>query len=146
MTLEEIKDGIKEISLSHRRIKDFDYGEDFTLATGKGSKYPLTFLEIPYSANYELSNNKFKTFSFALLVLMKPSLDDVIGDHKGISEAEIIGDSIITKLQADLPELKLDSVTGLSLREFSDDNVSGFRFDITARTFRTCYNPDDFSK
>ena len=62
MTLEEIKQAIEAISLSHKRIASFDYGEDYLLATGKGTDYPLVFLEIPYNANYELANNKFKTF------------------------------------------------------------------------------------
>ena len=85
MTLEEIKNSIKEISFSSTHIKSFDYGEDFLLATGKGSDYPMSFLEIPYNVSYELDNNKYKTFQFALLILMKPANDDVQRDHRSIS-------------------------------------------------------------
>lgn len=142
MNLEQIKDKIQTISLSHKQIVDFDYGEDFLLATGKGSDYPLAFLEIPYSINYQLDNNRFKTFSFALLILMNPAVDDLQDDHSSISEAETIADSIITTIQTEFRTMGilLDTVNGISLREFSDDSVSGVRFDITIKVFRSYCN------
>lgn len=56
MNLEQIKDKIETVSLSHKQIVDFDYGETFLLATGKGSDYPLAFLELPYFIGYQLDN------------------------------------------------------------------------------------------
>jgi hypothetical protein len=143
MTLEQIKDSIKRIALEHRQINDFDYGEDFLLATGKGNDYPMAFLEIPYNVTYDLSRNKYKTVQFALLVLFPPSNDAVKEDHTCISNAEQIGDAIITRMQDEflLLGFLIDSVNGLSLREFSDDSVSGFRFEISGKIMRSfCQN------
>jgi hypothetical protein len=141
MTLEELRHTIKNISLSHKEIRDFDYGEDFLLATGKGKDYPLVFLELPYSINYE-SDNRFKTLSFALNVLMTPTDDDIKDDHENISEAEQICDAIITRFQDEVKQFGfiINNVNGISLREYSDDNVSGFRLEIQGRVFRSYCN------
>lgn len=145
MNLEEIKNGLKTICLSHKAINDFEFGEDSLVSSGKKTKYPLAYLEIPYNVNYELDNNRWKTFQFALLILLNPSNDDVVNDHKSISKGEIIGDSIITKLQNDFPQLALDSVNGVSLRQHSTANASGFRFDLTVRTPRACFDSNDLT-
>lgn len=141
MTLEELKDKIKLISLAHKSINGFDYGEDFLLARGAAT-YPMVFVEIPYNLSYQIANGRFKTFQFALLVLMPSQVDNLTTDHQGISQAETIGDAIITRLINDLKPLgvSIDNISGLSLREFSDDNVNGFRFDVTAKTFRSYCN------
>lgn len=138
MTLELLKNRIRHISISHKQITDFDYGEDFLLATGKGRDYPLVFLEIPYNLSYEIPSNRFKSLQFALLVLMKPTNDAVDEDHVLISKSETIGDAIVTRFQKEAAQIGfiIDSVNGISLREFSDDNVQGFRFEITGRFFR----------
>jgi len=138
MTLQDLKDQIQTICLQHNDVKTFDYGEDFQMATGKGVEYPLTYLEIPYSFNYELATNRFKTVQFALWVLNNPSLDDVVGDHQQISNMETIADAIITRMQDDLKPLgfRITSVNGISVRNSTDDNVSGVRLDIQGDTFR----------
>lgn len=141
MTLEDLKDKIKSISLAHKKINDFDYGEDYLLATGKGNDYPLAFLEMPYLINYE-PDNRFKTLQFSLLILMPPTNDDIINDHQNISDAEQIADAIITRFKNEAASIGfiIDTVDGTSLREFSDDNVSGFRLGITGKFFRAYCN------
>jgi hypothetical protein len=149
MTLQELKNIIERISLAHKQIVSFEYGEDFTLATGKGSKYPMVFLEIPYNINYDLPATAFKDLTFALLVL-KPSNKDqpVADDHKDISSSEVIGEVLIRRMTSELKPLGLviQQVSGLSLRRFSNDMVSGFRYDITGRLTRSnCSYNDQFS-
>lgn len=137
MNLEQLKDTIKSVCQSHKRIVGFDYGEDY-LVSVKNNNYPMSFLEIPYSVVYDSADKRFKSFQFALLILMQPNNDNVIEDHENISDAETIGDAIMSKLKDILKSQGtiVDSVNGFSLREFSDDNVSGMRYDVQVRTFR----------
>jgi hypothetical protein len=137
MTLEQLKDSIRTISLSHISISDFDYGEDALIGTTDKVK-PYIYLELPYQITYS-ANHQNKTIQFALLVLL-PSINDdnVVTDHESISNAERIGDAIITKIQEDIKEFRLTGINGVSLREFSDDNLNGFRFDVQGLMTRIC--------
>lgn len=136
MKLQDLKDSIETIAMSFDGIKDFDYGEDYLLATGKGKDYPLVFLEIPYGLDYQLKN-KQKTVQFSLLVLFNSNVDDIKGDHETISEAENIADLMITKMQNEISEFKIESANAVSVREFSDDNANGIRIDIKGLTPRS---------
>lgn len=143
MTLEELKDNVQRICLKHKTIVNFEYGEDFLLATGKGSDYPMAFLEIPYNISYDLITNKFKDYSFSLCILMQVTNDDIVTDHTLISEAETIGDAIVTRITKELKPLGflIEQVNGISLRNFSDDNVQGMRFELTGKVGRSfCAN------
>lgn len=146
MTLQELKDNIERIALKHKQIVSFEFGEDFLLATGKGSKYPMVFLEIPYNINYDLPTTAFKDFSFALLVL-KPSNKDqpIVEDHRDISASEVIGEAIIRRITTELKPFGflVQQVSGNSLRRFSNDMVSGIRYDLTGRLTRSSCNYND---
>lgn len=136
MNIQEIRKEIESISLNNG-VKTVDYGEDFLLATGKGIKYPLSFFELPLTVDYAITGKPIKEFKFALLILDRPSFDNIKTDFQTISEMEVLGDTIIGELQT-VSDLGITSVNGLSLREFSDDNVSGMRYEITVNSFRTC--------
>lgn len=131
MTLESIKDIFKTVSLQHRDIKEFYVGDSFSVAVSPKTKYPIVFLEIPYNINYD-NNRRVKTFQFALLVLLKIKQDDIVSSHKAISNAENIGDAILSKIQNDhKSEMIISNINGLSLDQFSDDYLSGVRFEMT---------------
>jgi hypothetical protein len=138
MTLEELKEGIESIALSIEGIKTFDVGEDALLATGAGTDYPMIYMEIPYNINYEIKAVPFKTVQFALLVLFKGVVDNVKEDHRLISNAEQIGDVLLKTIKKDLPEFKMDSANGVSVREFSDDSCAGVRIEVTGKILRSC--------
>ncbi|GHM98852.1 hypothetical protein WSM22_03420 [Cytophagales bacterium WSM2-2] len=146
MTLQHFKNEIEKICLSNRNIQSFDYGEDYQLATGKGKKYPLAFLELPYNIDYSFDQDNLKTVQFALLILFttKGKGDDVKGDHMLISQAESIGDNVTQIIYKTVKGFKIDSVNGLSLREFSDDNATGVRLEIKGQMKRDC-NLGDFT-
>lgn len=137
MTIEQVKDIFESTSLNHVDIKSFGFGEDSDIGVQNAKDFPNTFLEIPYNLNYDLSNYRFKTLQFAFLVLLKSKQDDVQGDHYLISASEQIAEAILTKIQTEHKELVFESVNGLSVREFSDDSVAGFRFDLTIRLNRS---------
>jgi hypothetical protein len=136
MSLEDLKDKVKCISLSHKYVESFYVGEDALIHLPIKVSYPSVFLEIPYSIPYT-ADRRFKEVNFALLVLDKGKQDDVEGDHKKISDCEQIGDAILAMLQGSLNnDVSFNNINGLSLREFSDNNLSGIRFEITARMKR----------
>jgi len=138
MTLESIKDIIENVS--NTKNLNFDYGEEFLIATGKVYKYPMCFLEIPVGLDYDMDNGKRKDYSFAVHILMKPGKDNVKEDFTAMSEAEDTGDSLFKALK---PEFKaagifIESLSGIVHRKFSSDNLSGARYDITVWGNRSC--------
>lgn len=128
MTLETLKEFIKETCLSHKDVNSFSFGNNYNISESGYDKYPHCFLELPYLINYDF-NKRMDTVQFGLNVLLYSKVDDVVEDHFAISMAKSIGDSIIYKMK-DNTELNFTNVVGLSLREFSDDNVSGMRYEI----------------
>lgn len=143
MTLEQLKDAIRTISLSHIDISDFDYGEDALVSTTDKRK-PYVFLELPYSINLLASkDNGLKSIQFAVLVLIAGTEDDVRNDHAAISRAEQIGDAIMHRIENTITGFRVNDINGISLREFSDDNLSGFRYDVSGWLSRLC-NPDNY--
>ena len=129
MTLEGLKVLIEETSLSHKDVNSFSFGNNYNIAESGYDKYPHVFLELPYLITYDFNKRK-DTVQFALNVLLYSKVDDTTEDHFAISMAKNIGDSIIYKLKEN-SELNIENVQGLSLREFSDDNVSGIRYELT---------------
>ena len=142
MTLEQIKDIFKTTSLAHVDIKEFNYGETFDLPNGGNNEYPFAFLELPYLQTYD--KNKTKSINFALNILIKTDPDNREQDHQAISDADVICDAIISRIQNENKELFFESITALSLREFSDDDVAGQRFEFLIKTGRSYCNPDSY--
>lgn len=138
MTLEEVKDIFEQTSLRHVDIKSFGFGEDSDIGVANATEFPSTFLEIPYNINY--NDYRSKSIQFSFLVLLKGEQDDVKGDHYLISAAEQIGEAILTKVSTERKNLIFESINGLSVREFSDDSVAGFRYDFTIKLFRNYCN------
>lgn len=136
MTLDQIKNVFNTISLQHVDIKEFYIGDSFSVAVSPKTKYPIVFLEIPYSINYS-DNRRTKNYQFALLVLFKVKQDDIEQSHKAISAAEDIGDAIISKIQNDYKQdFLITGVNGLSVDQFSDDYLAGVRFELTVTVNR----------
>ena len=139
MNIEQIKDEFKRISLAHIDIEAFSYGEVFVASNAGGgdNNYPMSFLEIPYLEAYDLTSNRFKTLNFSLNIFIQTPQDDVEAGHQAISDAEQIGEAIITRIQNELPKsVSFDTITALSLREFSDDDLAGMRFEFIVRIIR----------
>ena len=139
MTLSALKTIIRNVCLDHKDIKSFDFGENYDISVTGDYTYPVAFMELPYLVNYAIPNNKRKTVNFALNILINTPADDKDADHDAISDAEVIGDEIIATLQKDYKqELFFDTISAASLREFSDDDVAGMRFEFIITTTREC--------
>lgn len=143
MTLEEIKNEFKRVSLAHVDVLQFNYGETFDIPDAGTNQYPFAFLELPYLQTYD--KNKTKSINFALNILIKTEPDNKEQDHQAISDADIIGDAIITRIQNENKELFFENITALSLREFSDDDVAGQRFEFLIKTGRNYCTPSSYT-
>ena len=142
MTIQEIKDTFQSVSLAHVEIKQFNYGETFDLPNGGNNEYPFSFLEIPYLETF--TNRRSKTLQFALNILISTAPDDRVEDHQAISDANTIGEAIITRIQTENKELFFNGITALSLREFSDDDCAGMRFEFIITTGREYCDADSY--
>lgn len=129
MTLEQFKDKIKNICLAHKDIKKFDYGSEYNKDEDNDSIYPMAFLELPYVYDYELDNT-MDSFSIALDILIATNNDDVESDHFAISISKEIADVILLYINNEVDDFKIESASGLSTREYTDDNVAGWRLEL----------------
>lgn len=136
MTLNDIKNAFNQVSLQHIDIKEFYVGDSFNVAVSPKTKYPIVFLEIPYNIAYN-DNRRLKSYSFALLVLLKVKQDSIEESHNAISAAEDIGDAILSKIQNDYKsQFIISGINALSLDQFSDDYLAGVRFELTVSVNR----------
>lgn len=137
MNLETLKNEIERICLLHKDIKQFNFGETFDFDDGNNNSYPFAFLEIPYYITYPTNRKKTKSIRFAIDILLYTD-DDRESDHTAISDAEVIGDAIVSRIDSELKELYFNNITVMSLRNFSDDDVAGMRYEfeiVTKRAF-----------
>ena len=136
MKLQDIKDAVGKICLSHRRINDFNYGEEFVIDDLNNGLVQQAFLEMPYTIAYD-DNNRFKNYGFALLIL-SPSNGQDGDDHRIISETEGIADAIFKRLSNELKSkgVSVSAINGVSLRNMSSSDLSGVRFEFQVKTSR----------
>lgn len=138
MTLEELKDFWQDISLKHKDVKDFQVGNNYDTATNTNNRYPLVFWELPYSINTPDWDKPKDVVNVSFCVYLSTKLDDIADSHEAISLAKEIGDAIITKAKQEaIPQFSIDAVNCISVREYSDDYVAGFRYDLTITLIKT---------
>lgn len=131
MTIQEFKDKIQEVCLAHMDVKTFKLGNAYNRAEDN-STYPLCYLEMPYDYTYnKIIDNNADEINIQLDVLLLTNTDDVKDDHAAISIAKEIADNIVNYINYEVDEVVLTLASGLSLREFSDDDVAGWRLDLT---------------
>lgn len=140
MVLEELKDYWRDVCLSHKDVLDFQVGNDYDAATTT-NKYPLCFYELPYTIDYNL-DKAIDTVQFSFNVFLNTKIDNIVDDHQAISICKSIGDAILSKIKAEALGFKINSVNGVSVREYSDDNVAGFRWDLNITLKRDICDAD----
>jgi hypothetical protein len=142
MTLENLKDYFKDLSLKHKDVKEFQVGNDYDTGVYNNTKFPLVFYEMPYSINMNIQK-PVDTIQFAFAVYLNTKLDDISDSHQAISLAKAIGDAILMKALGDQnSDFKITAVNSISVREYSDDYVSGMRYDLTILLERDICNYD----
>lgn len=131
MTLENLKEFWRNISLLQKDVLTFNVGSNYDSATNTDDKYPLVFWEMPYTINYNAEFSKrLDTVTCSMSVFLYTKQDDIKDCHEALSFAKTIGDAIITKARMTATEFTIQSVNAVSVREYSDDSVAGIRYDI----------------
>lgn len=125
----------KSASTLHFDINYFQTGEDWELNSAEKNPYPILFLEQPF--NFSVSNN-LETNSLSFLIIDQPKLDET-DEVDLISKTKKIGIDVIYFLKNELEKNRslnagtriLDGWNALSLTEFSDGSLAGWRFELT---------------
>lgn len=143
ITFEEIVERIETISLSHRQVNNFGYGDPWEV-NKKDYKYPLVYLTDGISSNKGGS----LILNFKLMVMDK-TLGNEENELPVLSNCLLIGNDILGKLDAysytvesfkvDLDNIELRPFTN----SFSDDDAGWqFTFDIViGNAFNSCDAP-----
>ena len=143
MNLNDLIDNIKELALSHKQIVSFHVGENFEIATSKSSeKYPAVWFELPILSNYP--DRRKKTYSFALNFLTLAKEDDITDQLYKTSDMEEIADEFQQALDDKYTSIGISDVNGLTLRNFSDDDLVGVRMELLITVGRVCDYKDNF--
>lgn len=132
MTLNDLINRLESISLAHKDVRRFDIGSSYNRAEDNGGEYPLVYLELPYQYNYNANLDRLDdSLNIQLDILLESNLDNVKDDHKAIAIAKEIADAILMYITVrETNKFTIQTASGMSLREFSDDNVSGWRLDL----------------
>lgn len=144
MTIDELMNNIKQLSLAHKDIVSYQVGESFDLATSKSSeRYPAVWFEIPIASDY--NDKRKKTHTAALNVLTLAKDDDILDQMKQTSFCESIMDDILQAIDAKYLNIGISDVNSLTLRSYTDDDLVGIRVDITFIVGRTCSYKENFN-
>lgn len=143
MTLNELIVAIKELSLAHDQVVAFHIGNTFDVATSKSSeRYPAVWFELPILSDYE--DRRRKTYTLALNTLTLAKEDDITDQMYKTSDMEVVMDELLQAIDDKFQSIGLSDLTGLSLRNFSDDDLVGFRVDVTFTVGRQCDYANSF--
>ena len=142
MTLLELNTYFKDLSLRMNDIKEFQTGSNYDIASNPSNKYPLVFFELPFAVDYPDFSKPKDTVRFSLSVFMSSKTDDIKSDVEAISFCKSIGDILLTKAVSEARHFIINAVNAVSVREFSDDAVAGYRYDITTTIIRDACSTD----
>jgi len=131
MTLLQLTTYWQTICLKHKDVLEFQVGSWYDAAANTGNKYPLCFWELPYSIQYPDITKPKDTVQISFSVFLSSKPDSIADDNQAISMAKSIGDAIIMKARLDTNEMIINAVNAVSVREYTDDNVAGIRYDLT---------------
>jgi len=143
MTINELITKISELALSHDQVVAFHVGETFDVATSKSSeRYPAVWLEIPLTTDYQDARRKTHTTALNFLTLAKS--DDISDQMYKTSDMEVIADQMLQAIDDKFQNIGLSDIVGLTLRNFSDDDLVGIRVDISFTIGRECDYKESF--
>jgi hypothetical protein len=135
MTIKEIHDYIKSIALSHKDIKTFKSGKAYNIGEDNKMQYPLCYLELPI---FTTNDDEYQELTISLQIHLQSKLDNVDVDIYYVSIAKEINDDIINYINETSTDIRILSYTGLSLNEFGDDNIAGWRNEIIIKAIKPC--------
>lgn len=130
MTLLELREYIKSVSLAHISVKSFKTGSQYNADDSPSDTFPMVFYELPYLITYSITpSSRVDNVQFAFNIFVESNWDNIEDDHDAISRAKEIGDAIVTYIQENSTEFKINNVTAVSVREYTDNSVAGMRYE-----------------
>jgi len=143
MTLLNLIDDIKALALAHDQVTSFHIGESFDIATSKSSeRYPAVWFELPITTDYMDSRRKVHNTALDVLTLAKS--DDIEDQMNKTSDMEVIADELLQAINDKFTNIGLGDMVGLTLRNFSDDDLVGVRVDLSFTIGRECDYKESF--
>lgn len=144
MNLQELLQSLQDLCLSHKQIVSVQVGNTFDVGQGKAEKYPVVWIETPFLIDY--NDKRKKTFTFALNFLSLCKYDDLLDVVLKTSDMEIVSDDILQAIDNKYTTIGIADVTGLTLKNFSDDDLVGVRTELTFMVGRDCDWRNNFDK
>lgn len=138
MTIQNLVDVVKGITLDDIQLKTFYIGNTWDMSTGKGDIYPALWFEMPVLVNYNVQNKQNKQFVFSVDILKMPEMDNTTDEILKISECEVLADKFLSYLKQSADFHLVEAPTGLSIKSINADNACGIRLDIQVNTQREC--------
>lgn len=137
MNLRELIDSLNEFLLEQPTVNSVQTGGVFDIATSKSSDtYNAVWIELPILIDYNDSRKKTYTLSLNFLSLCDSNdIDDVINKT---SMMEVLCDKSLQSLREKYMNIGLENIQGLTLRNFSDDDLVGVRTELTFIVAREC--------
>lgn len=145
MTLNDLIDDIKELCLAHDQVVAFQVGNTFDIATSKSSEtYPAVWFELPILTSYD--DRRKKTHAIALNFLTLAKSDDITDQMAKTSDMEVIGDEVSQAIDDHFQNIGIsEDISGLTMRNFTDDDLVGIRIEIYLTIGRECNYKDNFN-
>lgn len=144
MNLSELITDIQELALTNKQIVAAQTGNVFDVATSKSSEsYPALWIELPVLIDY--NDKRKKTYTVALNFLTLCKSDDLLDAIDKTSDMEVVCDEVLQAIDNKYQSIGVSDMTGLTLRNFSDDDLVGIRCDITFTIGRECDYIQDFN-
>ena len=144
MTIGDLLNEIQTLALQHNQIKQSQVGNTFDIATSKSAEiYPALWVELPLLTEYVDRRKKTHTFALNFLSLCKQ--DDIIDTVNKTSDMEVIADQFLQALDDRFTNIGIADITGLTLRNFSDDDLVGVRVELVFYVGRECDYQDSFN-
>ncbi len=146
MTITELKNYIESVCLAHKEIKQFVLGGSYNKAEDTAILYPSIFYELPYFLQYNVNPSKqVDNIQFAFNVFVESNTDKIQNDHDAISRAKEIGDAIVSYIMANANDFRVNNITAISVREYTDDSLAGMRYEWVVALQRTYCDSTDWT-
>jgi hypothetical protein len=133
MLLSELITAFKSVALSHKDIESFAMGDDYLIEANISHQYPKFFLETPFEIVLpEDKRKQYYSVSFAFLVLMNKKEDNIDDQIQGISDAALITEQIIKRVEEQYEnQIVIESTVSLTYNDMTNEGLSTCRTDIT---------------
>ena len=138
MTINELVIRCKDIVLDKLQFASFNLGNTWDQATQKGDTYPTAWVELPIAVEYTSVGSHSKQYTFSIVFLNMPKIDNVPDEVNMISHMEQYADIFLQYLKQDKDMALVERGIGVSVKTLNADYACGIRLDIRVNTGREC--------